>query len=652
MSFADLPVRPPVAPMLAKLARELPSGEYIYEPKWDGFRCIVFRSGTEVELGSRNELPLTRYFPELVRALSQVLPQRAVLDGEVVVAGPTGLDFDALSQRVHPAESRVRLLAEKTPASFIAFDLLALDDRDLRKEPFHERRRLLESVIGEAGPSVGVHLTPATRDRSLAEDWFGRFEGAGLDGVVAKGADLAYVAGKRVMVKVKHERTAEFVVGGFRWYRTSADGGTPGQSEVGSLMLGLYDSAGDLSHVGVIGAFTAEQRRQLVEVLAPYRVGNDGGPERHPWAGWATATEAAGPRLPGPGAVGTRRRTSASSCSVPTWWSKLHTSTCRARVCAIPPSSGVGAQTAMRGAAPTTSSTLSCRWSWPTFSALQTAPRQAGAGKALVATGSDFAALTIDGREIRISRPGKVFFPDVPVSKMQLVEYYVSVGEGALRGVYRRPTVLKRFPDGINGEVFFQKRVPAARPDWLHTATVHFPSGRSAEELCPLDVAHIIWAVNLGCVDFNPWPVRDSDLDCSDELRVDLDPMPGVTFDDVRRVAGCVHDVLEELGIPGFPKTSGSRGIHINVPIEPRWGFTDVRQGALALAREVERRMPEIATSKWWKEERGTRVFIDYNQNARATIRLPPHTLSDRCPTPGYPRRSPGTNWTRSTPTS
>ena len=234
-----------------------------------------------------------------------------------------------------------------------------------------------------------------------------------------------------------------------------------------------------------------------------------------------------------------------------------------------------------------------------------------------MATGSDFAALTIDGREIRISRPGKVFFPDVPVSKMQLVEYYVSVGEGALRGVYRRPTVLKRFPDGINGEVFFQKRVPAARPDWLHTATVHFPSGRSAEELCPLDVAHIIWAVNLGCVDFNPWPVRDSDLDCSDELRVDLDPMPGVTFDDIRRVAGCVHDVLDELGIPGFPKTSGSRGIHINVPIEPRWGFTDVRQGALALAREVERRMPEIATSKWWKEERGTRVFIDYNQNAR-----------------------------------
>ncbi|MGH9106448.1 MAG: DNA polymerase domain-containing protein [Acidimicrobiales bacterium] len=229
----------------------------------------------------------------------------------------------------------------------------------------------------------------------------------------------------------------------------------------------------------------------------------------------------------------------------------------------------------------------------------------------------DFAPITVEGREMRVSNPGKVFFPEAGVSKMQLVEYYVSVGQGALRGVYRRPTVLKRFPDGINGEVFFQKRVPAARPEWLHTATVSFPSGRSAEELCPLDVAHIVWAVNLGCVDLNPWPVRDSHLDLPDELRVDLDPMPGLGFEPVREVAGCVHEVLDELGLPGFPKTSGSRGIHINVPIKAELGFTDVRAGALALAREVERRMPDVATSKWWKEERGRRVFIDYNQNAR-----------------------------------
>jgi ATP-dependent DNA ligase len=297
LSVADLPVAPPLAPMLAKLARELPSGDYIYEPKWDGFRCIVFRSGDEVELGSRNELPLTRYFPEVVQALLEVLPEQAVLDGEVVVAGPTGLDFDALQQRVHPAESRVRLLAERTPASFVAFDLLALGSRDLRNEPFQERRHLLEELLGAIGEAGRVHVTPATRDRKVAEDWFSRFEGAGLDGVVAKSSELAYVAGKRAMVKVKHERTAEFVVGGFRWYKAAS---AEGAQEIGSLLLGLYDSGGDLAHVGVIGAFPAEQRRQLVEVLAPYRLSaEEASRENHPWAGWAMMSEASATRMPG-----------------------------------------------------------------------------------------------------------------------------------------------------------------------------------------------------------------------------------------------------------------------------------------------------------------------------------------------------------------
>jgi ATP-dependent DNA ligase len=297
LSVADLPVAPPLAPMLAKLARELPSGDYIYEPKWDGFRCIVFRSGDEVELGSRNELPLTRYFPEVVQALLEVLPEQAVLDGEVVVAGPTGLDFDALQQRVHPAESRVRLLAERTPASFVAFDLLALGSRDLRNEPFQERRHLLEELLGAIGEAGRVHVTPATRDRKVAEDWFSRFEGAGLDGVVAKSSELAYVAGKRAMVKVKHERTAEFVVGGFRWYKAAS---AEGAQEIGSLLLGLYDSGGDLAHVGVIGAFPAEQRRQLVQVLAPYRLSaEEASRENHPWAGWAMLSEASTARLPG-----------------------------------------------------------------------------------------------------------------------------------------------------------------------------------------------------------------------------------------------------------------------------------------------------------------------------------------------------------------
>ena len=218
---------------------------------------------------------------------------------------------------------------------------------------------------------------------------------------------------------------------------------------------------------------------------------------------------------------------------------------------------------------------------------------------------------------MRVSNPAKVYFPAIGLTKMDLVEYYLAVGAGALRGVLHRPTVLKRYPDGVDGEMFFQKRVPASVPPWLATATVTFPSGRSAEELCPADVAHLIWAVNLGCIDLNPWAVRSSDLDHPDELRVDLDPMPGVAWDAVRRVALEVRTLLAELGMEGFPKTSGSRGIHINIPLAAEWGFTEVRRAALALAREIERRMPGVATSKWWREERGQTVFIDYNQNAR-----------------------------------
>jgi DNA ligase D-like protein (predicted polymerase) len=194
----------------------------------------------------------------------------------------------------------------------------------------------------------------------------------------------------------------------------------------------------------------------------------------------------------------------------------------------------------------------------------------------------------------------------------------VAVGAGALRGVYERPTVLKRYPNGAEGEFFYQKRVPASRPDWVETVTVSFPSGRSAEELCPVDVAHLAWAANAGCLDLNPWAVRRDDVDHPDELRIDLDPQPDVPFDWVRQVAMAARDVLSERGgLIGWPKTSGSRGIHINVRIEPRWDFLDVRRAALALAREIERRLPDQATSKWWKEERGRRVFIDYNQNAR-----------------------------------
>ncbi|MGH9184074.1 MAG: ATP-dependent DNA ligase [Acidimicrobiales bacterium] len=285
----DLPISPPLAPMLAKLVREMPvgpaAGDIVYEPKWDGFRCIVFRDGDEVELGSRNERPLTRYFPELAGPLRASLPRRAVVDGEIVVPGTGGLDFDALLQRIHPAESRVRSLAARTPASFVAFDLLATGDDDLRHLPFTERRSQLESALARA--RAPVYLTPATTDPEVAADWFARFEGAGLDGVVAKPAGLTYEPGRRAMFKVKHERTADCVVGGFRRHK---DG-----EGVGSLLLGLFDDAGALHHVGVATSFSAARRRQLLDELAPLL---DAALEGHPWRAWAEA-EGTGQRLPG-----------------------------------------------------------------------------------------------------------------------------------------------------------------------------------------------------------------------------------------------------------------------------------------------------------------------------------------------------------------
>jgi ATP-dependent DNA ligase len=283
----DLPVMPPVAPMLAKSVREVPAGPgYLYEPKWDGFRCIVFRDGDEVELGSRNERPMTRYFPEVVDAVRAQMPDRCVVDAEIVVPRGDRLDFEALLQRIHPAESRVRLLAEQTPASLVAFDLLALGDESLMETPLAERRRRLDDAL--AGTTAPVHRTSVTDDPALARQWFETFEGAGLDGVVAKPVDLPYEQDKRVLLKVKHERTADCVVAGFRWHKTGP--------VVGSLLLGLYDDAGDLQHVGVVASFPMARRAELVEELAPWR---EQALETHPWRRWAEAEAHEEGRMPG-----------------------------------------------------------------------------------------------------------------------------------------------------------------------------------------------------------------------------------------------------------------------------------------------------------------------------------------------------------------
>ncbi len=273
----NLAVNPPVLPMLAKRVGELPPGEgWIFEPKWDGFRTLIFRDGDEIFIQSRDQKPLNRYFPELVSVLTEQLPIRCVLDGEIVIAGNDGLDFDALQMRLHPAESRVRKLAGEIPASVVLFDLLCENDRSLCETPFGERRTKLESLLSSAKPPL--HLTPATRERAIAADWFRRFEGAGLDGVIAKAESGTYQPNKRVMLKVKHERECDCVVAGFRWHKRGE------KTAVGSLLLGLYDDSGNLEHVGVCASFTNAKRLELVEFLGPYR---ENALDGHPWRAWA-----------------------------------------------------------------------------------------------------------------------------------------------------------------------------------------------------------------------------------------------------------------------------------------------------------------------------------------------------------------------------
>ena len=284
-SLPSLPVSPPVRPMLAKRVDGIPHGDrWLFEPKWDGFRTLVFRSGADVLLQSRDLKPMNRYFPELAAPLLEQLPERCAIDGELVIAGAHGLEFETLQARIHPAASRVAMLADKTPASLVVWDLLCHGDVDLTATPFGERRALLERLLAGALPPL--HVTPITASRAEAEDWFRRFEGAGLDGVMAKDPDRAYQPGKRTMLKVKHRRTADCVVAGLRWHR-----GAP-EERVGSLLLGLYDGQRRLHHIGVVGSFSAARRRALVEELRPYRTEG----EDHPWQGW---TGAGSQRRPG-----------------------------------------------------------------------------------------------------------------------------------------------------------------------------------------------------------------------------------------------------------------------------------------------------------------------------------------------------------------
>jgi ATP-dependent DNA ligase len=289
MSSSPFPIEPPIPPMLAKLATDLPEGDtFLYEPKWDGFRAIVFRGGGEIFIQSRDLRPLDRYFPELHEALLAGLPEGCVVDGEIVIATARGLDFNALQLRLHPAATRVAKLAKETPSSFVAFDLLASGGGDLREAPQHERRERLEQLL--AGVKPPIHLTPMTHDRRTAAAWLEQFEGAGLDGVIVKLADAIYEPGKRAMIKVKHVRTADCVVAGFRWHKTGKE------TLIGSLLLGLYDDRGRLHHVGVTSSFTMAQRKALADELAPLR---EQALDAHPWREWAEAGGEEMTRMPG-----------------------------------------------------------------------------------------------------------------------------------------------------------------------------------------------------------------------------------------------------------------------------------------------------------------------------------------------------------------
>ena len=282
MSSDIRPLPPPIEPMLAKVAERVPDGPYLYEPKWDGFRAIVFRDGDTLYIQSRDLRPFDRYFPDLHDALLARLPRRCVLDGEIVIATPHGLDFDALQMRLHPAASRVALLARETPSSIVFFDILCEGDQNLCELPLAERRERLEAVVGPLAPPI--HLTPASMDRAVADDWFRRFEGAGLDGVMAKPLNGIYEPNKRVMLKIKHERDCDCIVAGFRWHKDAKG------SAVGSLLLGLYDDQEQLQHVGVCASFPMAKRRELVGFLSPHRTTI----ERHPWKDWAQVEEGGG----------------------------------------------------------------------------------------------------------------------------------------------------------------------------------------------------------------------------------------------------------------------------------------------------------------------------------------------------------------------
>ena len=536
----DLPVMPPVAPMLAKAVPAIPAGDYVFEPKWDGFRSIVFRDGDEVEIGTRNERPMTRYFPELVDAVRAELPQRCVIDGEIVLPDFAAgrLDFEALQLRLHPAASRVRLLAAQTPAHFVAFDLLALGDDDYTERPFAERRAALEAALADAPARPSTSRRPRRTARSPSSG-SPSSRARGLTASSPSRRTALYEPDKRVMFKIKHERTADCVVAGYRPHKT-------GDDAIGSLLLGLYRPSGDLASVGVIGAFPMAMRRELRAELEPLVTTFDGHPwnwararPRRPAARSAVAARASARRAAPSTAGGTWARTCRSSRCARSASSRSATTTWRAPASGTRRSSSAGARTARRRPARSTSwksqSATACRTSWAKKRKEPVIPN----GRVLTRPWRvPKTVIEVAGREVAVSNPQKVYFPRTGHTKLDLVRYYLAVADGALRGVARPADGAQAVRERGGGRAVLPEARPVARARrGSRPPSCASRPAATADEVVLRDAAGLAWVANLGCIDLNPHPVLASDLDHPDELRVDLDPVPGVEWPQILAVA-------------------------------------------------------------------------------------------------------------------
>ena len=558
--------------MLARLERELPRDGYLYEPKWDGFRCLVFREGDDVDLRSRHDRPLARYFPEVVEGVLRVPEQRFALDGELLARRDGVLDFPSLLGRIHPAASRVERLRREAPAALVAFDVLSVGEDDIRGRPFLERRELLDELLRDV--PAPLEVTPLTDDRAIAERWLEAGAGTGIDGVVAKHRDLLYEPGARRMIKIKRERTADCVVAGFRWLVDR-----PG---VASLLLGLYDDAGDLHHVGVVTSFRESLRRELAEELLPLAVPL----EEHPWAqGYSLAGGTTG-RLRG--AAG--RWTPEMELD----WVPLAV----VRVCEV----GYDQVDARRFRHPA----RLVRWR------PDRDPRSCTLEQLDVPVHEPAAPAHVS---VPLTNLDRVLWPETGFTKGDLVAYYRAVARVLLPHLRDRPLTLWRYPSGVHRRGWWQNECRGA-PSWLRTASLRGQRFCVAE-----DERALVWLANQGVVELHPFPFRIGAPDRPLALVLDLDPGAPAGLDACREVALLLRDRLRD----AQAKTSGRGGIHVLAPAPP--SFVEAKERARRLAEDLAAERPDLVTAVQRRHERRGKVLVDWLQNDPTRSTVAPYSL-------------------------